>query len=202
MPKLQTACAECDLLLTLPELEEGQRADCPRCGCLISELPRDAIHRALACAIAAFILLVVSLLYPFLSFGSKGLEAVMTLPQAALTIFDEGNILLAATIFVLIIGAPFALLAAIFGLTVPMLLGLKVAWLREVGRAVFVLSEWSMVEVFIIGVIVSLVKIAKLATVVIGLSFWSYILFTVFLIAALAQLDRWQIWQKIEEQSA
>jgi paraquat-inducible protein A len=55
-----------------------------------------------------------------------------------------------------------------------------------------------MVEVFIIGVIVSLVKIAKMATVTLGLSFWGYVAFSILFTMAIASLDRYQLWEEIE----
>jgi paraquat-inducible protein A len=54
------------------------------------------------------------------------------------------------------------------------------------------------VEVFVVGTIVSLVKIAKLATVILGLSFWAYVAFAICLTAALSGLDRLQVWAAIE----
>ena len=66
----------------------------------------------------------------------------------------------------------------------------------------FSLNNWAMVEVFVVGVIVSLVKIAKLATVVLGLSFWAYIACALCLTAAFSGLDRLQVWQAIEELGA
>ena len=198
MSRRETACHECDLLLTVPPINEGQRADCPRCGGLITARPRQGIERGMSFAIAACVFLVVSLSFPFLSFSSSGLEVVMTLPQAALTIYEEKDLVLAGIILVLIIGLPASLLVAILMLTMPLVLGWRVSWLKGTGRFVFTVTEWNMVEVFIIGVIVSLVKIAKLATVVLGLSFWAYIVFTLCVIAALSGLDRYEVWSRIE----
>lgn len=174
---------------------------CPRCGGLISSRPKQGMQRALAFTIAAIIFLVISLLYPFLSFSSSGVESVMTLTEASFTIYQEDSPFLAAIIFITIIGAPGLLLVALLALTLPIVLDKRAPWLPIVGRAVFTLSEWNMVEVFIIGVIVSLVKIAKLATVVLGLSFWAYIVFTICMVAALSGLDRWQVWHEIEARS-
>ena len=60
----------------------------------------------------------------------------------------------------------------------------------------------SIVEVFIIGVIVSLVKIGAMATVVIGLSFWAYAAFTICFTVAVANLDCYQCWEHIERLGA
>jgi paraquat-inducible protein A len=54
-----------------------------------------------------------------------------------------------------------------------------------------------MAEVFIISVIVSLVKIAAMADVQLGIAFWSYILFTLCLTKALANTDRFILWRTI-----
>jgi paraquat-inducible protein A len=55
-----------------------------------------------------------------------------------------------------------------------------------------------MVEVFIIGVIVSLVKIAAMATVVVGLAFWAYAAFTLCFTVTIGSLDRYQCWEHLE----
>jgi paraquat-inducible protein A len=55
-----------------------------------------------------------------------------------------------------------------------------------------------MVEVFVIGVLVSLVKIGAMATVVLGISFWAYVGFAVCFTASLSSLDRLQMWREIE----
>jgi paraquat-inducible protein A len=51
-------------------------------------------------------------------------------------------------------------------------------------------------------VIVSLVKIAAMATVVLGISFWAYAAFSILFTFAVASLDRYQCWQLIEELEA
>ena len=61
------------------------------------------------------------------------------------------------------------------------------------------MNSWSMVEVFVIGVIVSLVKIGAMATVVLGIAFWAYAAFALCFTAALTNLDRVQLWERIEE---
>ena len=63
---------------------------------------------------------------------------------------------------------------------------------------IFQWQGWAMAEVFIIGVIVSLVKLAMMATVVLGASFWSYGAFTICLILALSTLDRYRCWADID----
>ena len=59
-----------------------------------------------------------------------------------------------------------------------------------------------MSEVFIIGVIVSLVKLASMATITLGLAFWAYVGFALCFTAAVASLDQHDLWDAIEEVKA
>jgi paraquat-inducible protein A len=71
-------------------------------------------------------------------------------------------------------------------------------WLVPAGRLLFSLNPWSMVEVFVIGVLVSLVKIGAMATVILGISFWSYVAFALCFIGTFTNLDRFSMWRRIE----
>ena len=90
------------------------------------------------------------------------------------------------------------IIATVVALVVPLWAGHPRPWLVPLGRVLFFLDPWSMVEVFVIGVIVSLVKIGAMATVVLGISFWAYVAFALCFAAMLVNLDRVQIWREIE----
>ena len=66
-------------------------------------------------------------------------------------------------------------------------------------RWLFRITHWSMVEVFLIGVLVSLIKIAAMADVIPGISFWAYILFSIAVTYVLSQVDRVQLWRWVNQ---
>lgn len=192
------ACHGCDLLVDVVDLQHGDRAYCPRCGHFLTRYRVDATSRVLAFSLASMILLVVSLSYPFLSFGASGLESVMTLGATPGSLWDYGMHVLAIMVaaFIILIPAFILLLAVAIGL--PLSIGWNAPWLRAAAKLVFELETWAMVEVFIIGVIVSLVKIAAMATVVLGISFWAYAAFSICFTLTMINLDRYQCWEMIE----
>lgn len=199
MPEIQnTACLECDLMIELDGLESGQRARCPRCDHLLTWNDREATNRALAYALAAAVLLVMANSFPFLELHASGLEKVMTIPQVGAQLYQSDRVVLAGMVLGPIAVLPAVMLASMIVLLVPLRRGARASWLVPTGRLLFALNPWSMVEVFIIGVLVSLVKIGAMATVVIGISFWAYIAFVLCFIAAVGSLDRFQIWREIE----
>jgi paraquat-inducible protein A len=122
----------------------------------------------------------------------------MTLPRTAVQLYSDGYATLAVLVLGPIVGIPALMLATMLAMLVPIRRRIRVPWLVPAGRFLFLLGPWSMVEVFIIGVLVSLVKIAAMASVVLGISFWAYVGFAVCFTASLSSLDRFEMWREIE----
>ncbi len=194
----RVACSSCDLVFDLSGLVDGETARCTRCGNFLTTYHADLLDRLLTYSLAALVLLLFSCSYPFMSFSRSGLASEMTLPQTAIALWDYGMPILAVMIGAFIILVPGVMLALVFLLAWLLKRQRPSGLLVPIGRVLFSLEVWSMVEVFLVGVLVSLVKIAKLATVILGISFWAYILFVIVFTMTLASLDRYQCWQRIE----
>jgi len=196
---IQLGCLECDLLVSVDALSPGERGRCPRCNHLLTENTADSIVRSLAFALAAACLLALALSFPFLTLKERGIEQVMTIPGSAVQLWTGGYPPIAVLVMGPIVGIPGLLLAGLVALLLPLRRGTRARWLVPTGRFIFFLNPWSMVEVFVIGVIVSLVKIGSMATVILGVAFWAYAAFALCFIAAFTNLDRVQLWERIEE---
>lgn len=199
---LRIGCIECDLLVSVGPLQPRERAKCPRCGHLLTENNPEGIVRSLAFAIAAMVLLALAMAFPFLSLQASGIEQVMTLPGSAVQLWQGGYPPIAVLVMGPIIGIPAIMLLTLVALLLPISRDQRATWLVPTGRILFFLNPWGMVEVFVIGVIVSLVKIGAMATVILGISFWAYAAFALCFIAAWTNLDRVQLWERIEELQA
>lgn len=197
----RAACIECDLLVEIADLDPGERACCPRCGHIITRQAENSLDRCLAYSIAAAVLLIMSNAFPFLSLQASGLEKVMTLPNSAVELYNDGYASLAVLVLGPIVGIPGIMLLTLIVLLVTLRTHGHADWLVPAGRMVFFLNPWSMAEVFVIGVLVSLVKIGAMATVIPGISFWAYIGFTLCFTASLSNLDRYEFWRYIEAET-
>lgn len=196
------ACHGCDLLVNVEALKHGESASCPRCGHFLTKLRSDAFSRVLAYAVSGLILLVLANSFSFLSFASSGLESVITLRQTPGAVWNYGMPAVAVMVAAFIIVIPAVILVLLLLLCIPLQLGRYRPWLVPVARWIFIGQNWAMVEVFIIGVIVSLVKIAAMATVVLGISFWAYAGFSICFTLAVSNLDKYQCWERIEQLGA
>lgn len=192
------ACPSCDLLYDVAGLRDGEKASCSRCGDFLTRMRSDGFIKLQSYAIAGLVSLMIGCAFPFLSFKSSGLESVMTLPQMVIQLYEQGRPDLAFLVAAFIIALPAAVLVLLLVLSTCIIRQRYYAWMVPVTRLVFHMQSWSMVEVFFIGVLVSLVKIGHMATVVIGLSFWGYGAFSLLFIFAIASLDRLQYWNELD----
>lgn len=185
-------------MFDVSDLEDGETARCSRCGHFLTRYHADELSRVMAFAVSALILLALACSFPFMEFRASGLESLMTLPQAALELWRNGMPDLAFLVAAFIILIPAAVLILIVILVGALMMQRQYTFLPTLGRLVFTLQSWSMVEVFFIGVLVSLVKLAGMATVVLDISFWAYAAFSIVFALAVSNLDRFQCWRRIE----
>jgi len=64
------------------------------------------------------------------------------------------------------------------------------------------LRDWNMIEVFMIGILVALVKLLKMATIVPGIALWSFLAMIFIITGALASIDGRVIWRRLTGASA
>jgi len=192
------ACPSCDYLADISGLKHGEKASCSRCGHLLTVYQADGISRVLSYTFSALILLLLANCYPFLSFKAAGLDSVVTLPSTVLALYLDGMPMLALLVAGFIVLLPFLLMSLVLLLCIPLYFQRPASWLVVTGRLIFAVQNWCMVEVFLIGVIVSLVKISAMADVVLGISFWAYSGFSICFTLSLTNLDRLQSWRAIE----
>ncbi len=192
------ACHECDLLQYSIALPDDTVAKCPRCEGVLYRHRRNSTDRTLALAIAGLLLFVVANSYPFLAFRMQGKMVQTTLASGVLDLHDQGMTALAILVLVTSILAPFAELVGLLWVLAPLRMRRRAWGAISVFRFLRRIQVWSMMEVFMLGVLVSLVKLADMAEIVPGLALWSFALLIVVLAAASASMDARDIWRRLE----
>ncbi|MDX5502770.1 MAG: paraquat-inducible protein A, partial [Halomonas sp.] len=166
------ACHECDWLVALPPLRPGQQADCPRCGHTLVTRHHRPAQRSMALAMAAMVALLLAISFPFVSFSVGGLGNRIELTQTATTLIGFDQPLVAIAVIMTIAVLPGLYLLGVMWLQLGLLQGQPLPASRGIARTLAHLNPWMMADVFIIGALVSLIKVADLAQIELGLSFW------------------------------
>jgi paraquat-inducible protein A len=193
------ACHDCDLLQRIPFLPEGSEVRCRRCGTVLLADKPKSFQRPLALLFTAVLLFVMFNAFPFLTFKKGGLEHQTHVITGIRQLADQGMEALAALVAVNLIIVPgLHLLAALYVL-VPVSLNRQVPGMFRVFRCLSLLQPWHMVEIFMLGVLVSMVKLAKMAQIVPGVAVYSLTAFIFVMAAATAAVDPHAIWERWEE---
>jgi paraquat-inducible protein A len=188
------ACHECDLLQREGRLPAGGKALCARCGATLYRSHPHSVERTLALALAAGVLFAVANLFPIVSLELQGQRTDATLFGAVHALHGQGMDLVAALVFVTALAMPALQLAALCYLLLPLRLGRAPPRVGPVFRALQAARPWCMVEVFMLGVLVSLVKLAHLASIVPGVALWSFGGLMLLLAAVAASFDPRRLW--------
>ena len=193
-----TACHDCDLLSRVPELPEGTSAWCTRCGALLRRRRRNSIERTLALTVAASVLWVVANAFPFLSFEMQGRVTQTTLASGVFDLWEQGVVAVAVLVGFTAVLAPAVQLGLLLYVLLPVHLG-RVPWqMHRMFRLLRRIQPWSMMEVFLVGILVAVVKLVDLAEVVPGLALWAFGGLIVVLAGALSTLDPEAVWERLE----
>ena len=193
------ACHECDLLHQVQPLPDGGAARCVRCDALLYYQKKDSLDRTLSLTIAGLVLFIVANTLPFLAMKSKGLVRETTLITGVKGLYLQGMEALALLVFLTTILVPLVQIAGMLYVLVPLKVNRVPRHLALVFRFIRSLQPWAMMEVFMIGILVSMVKLGKMASIVPGLALFSFVVLIFVLAGSAASLDPRIVWDRLGE---
>ncbi|CAG9414946.1 membrane integrity-associated transporter subunit PqiA [Providencia alcalifaciens] len=196
-PHEHVLCPQCDMMVAVPELEQGNKATCPRCETTLISKWRYPYRQPAAYAFSALVMLVIACLFPFVKMSAAGIENEISIFQIIEIIMGTRYSGLALFFFL------FSLIIPAFCMVTIILLGLRVHLPKSIKvlitRILFQMKSWCMAEIFLAGVLVSFVKLIAYGDIGIGMSFLPYCAFCMMQVRAFQCLDRHWLWNKIED---
>lgn len=193
------ACHDCDLLHRLQQMPPGGVARCRRCGAILYSKKPNSLNRTLALNLAGLILFVVCNTHPFLTLKSGALAQETTLITGIRELYAQGMEPLAGVVFITSILVPLIQIAGMLYILVPLKFN-RLPWkLAPIFRFIRRMQPWSMMEVYMLGILVSLVKLAKLANIVPGIAIYAFMALIFVLAGAAATMDPHLVWEKLGE---
>lgn len=191
-PDLETACLYCDATYPIDPLAANQVAKCRCCGATLYHGKTD-MSEALIYAVAGLICFICANGFPFLSITIAGEPATASIVSSVGTLATHGMYLLAMFVFFLIILFP----ALYLGGVIWVIQRARQGVITRLSRFVGFLSPWNMIEVYMLGVIVSLVKLYDIGSVTIQPGFWFFSVLIFCSIASSVRFDLQAITQQL-----
>ena len=193
-----SACHFCDTLHESSAVSEGAAAHCVRCGVVLYQNRPASLVRATAFSLAALFLMILVHVFPFLTMDAASMRRNLTLMGAAAALIEEDSPILGVSIILFTIVTPLVLAGGMMYVCAPLMIGRAAPGAFSVAKWMYRCEPWNMVEVFLLGVLVSLMKLAKVADVHFGLGFWAFAGVMLCMAGAVAGIDRDELWDRLE----
>jgi len=192
-------CHACDLVHRREALPDGARGRCVRCHAELYRTHAATVDAAVALALTAGVLLLLSNAYPLVELQLNGATRQTTLVGAAVGLYRQGYAPIAALVLSTTVLIPGFQIASLLYVLVPLRSRRRAAGRNELFRALSRLRPWAMSEVFMLGALVALVKLAAMARVVPGIALFAYgtLMLTLSGLAALTPTE--QLWRWAED---
>jgi paraquat-inducible protein A len=192
------ACHDCDLIHHIKPLPAKGVALCTRCGAVLHRHKPNSLDRTLAFVVASLILFILANSFPFLGLKIGAQIRQTTLITGIHELYVQGMQIIAVLVLLTTVLVPLTQMICIFYILLPLKFGRPSKRLPRVLRFLQAIQPWGMMEVFMVGILVSLVKLAKMAKVIPGISLYSFLALIFVLAAMTVSLDSHLIWKKWE----
>ncbi len=185
---------------TCGKVSRIELGDCPRCGSTLHIRKENSIQRTVALMLAAAALYIPANMLPVMTITELGDVQPTTIVAGMLQFWRSGAYPIALVIFTASILIPLLKIIALTWLCLaatgklkpsPAMLG-KVYWFTEL------LGRWSMVDIFVVGILVALVQLGNYMTISVGpgaLAFAGVVVLTMF--SAMSFEPR-LLWDRLE----
>ncbi|SUO97853.1 Inner membrane protein yebS [Suttonella ornithocola] len=172
-PKL-IACPYCDVLYKRPlYLARNEKLTCKCCGSTMID-GRANFYQAFIYALTALILFVIANAFPFITLSLQGEITTISVFSSVQSLFNNGLPILALLVMLFVIIMPLWYLTAVLWIIV----SFRYQFLNTLSRRflhwMHYMAPWNMLEVYLVGVVVTLVKIMQMASVQFDKGFWAF----------------------------
>lgn len=191
-------CEHCDVVYERADLVRKQTALCVRCGAELYRGPTVQLQTMLALVVTSLVVFGIANVYPLVAMDMNGVENRSTLLGSVFAAWNTGvgaiAMLAALTVFVFPL-AQIVLLGYLLGSL--LVLHREPRGFVDIMHALRQMRPWSMVEVYLIGALVAVVKIAGMADVHAEPGLYALGVLT-FLLAVINAFDLRLLWEARE----
>jgi len=192
------ACPQCDLLLARIEPKPGKRARCPRCGYILASSSDSPVTTTLLLCLTGIILYFPAILSPILSMDLLWMKQSGTILESVAGLFKADYPLVSLAVLLMVVVFPALLLASLGAVALAIRLRRVSRGTARLFRLALALEEWTMVDVFLIGVLVMIFKMTGSVEIQFGGGFLSCMALALTMISLSTVCDHRLFWRRID----
>lgn len=193
-----TACPDCDLLLSAAKSHPGYSSICPRCGAKLRFQPLQSVSKTLGLSITALLLYLPAMLMPLITFETFGFSDSANIIESILNFYQNKYYFVSLMILLSAVIFPLLLFVTIFIISLCLYLKRFPSYLSSLFKLHLHLEEWAMVEVYLIGILVTIIKMGDGSDVYYHSGLFCFAILVLMSSAISLAVDRQLFWQLIE----
>lgn len=196
------SCHDCHLLTRMPQISRHQAAYCPRCGGELHQRKPNSIRRTWALVLAAMVFYIPANVLPMTITSALGTVQADTIMSGVIYFMHHGSWEIALVIFTASIFVPFMKFMVLIYLLLSV--QFRSVWRPKDRTVLYRMTEavgrWSMVDIFVVTILIALVKLGVLANIEAGPAAIYFASVVVITMVAAESFDPRLIWDALEEQ--
>lgn len=192
------ACHRCDLLVNKITIPQGAAAKCPRCGGMLYHNKKDPLNRSLALAFTGLIFVIPANLLPILSMNMIGRKQEGIIISGVVELMKTGFVEVGVLVFLFAIAIPMLqlMLIAVVVMCIKFDSGLTIA--IKLFKIQVKLRPWSMVEIYLLGTLLTCLKLMDDAKVTFESGFFALVGLLLMSMLSAITLDTAYVWNKLD----
>jgi paraquat-inducible protein A len=183
---------------TCTALNEEDRSNCRRCDSPVHTRIPNSIERTVALLIASIVLYIPANIYPIMITEQQGVATESTIIGGVILLWGMGSYAVALVIFIASVLVPIAKILSLAALCVTVRKKHTKSRKQrtQMYRITEIIGKWSMVDVFVVAILVALIQITGILVISPGgaaLAFAAMVIVTMF---AAEEFDPRLIWDQ------
>jgi paraquat-inducible protein A len=187
-------CHKCFTLHKKMPIHDGAKACCSECGAILYRYDTRLVDYGLSLSITGLIFFFLANIFPLVEVDILGSGQQITILKTIYSLFENGFYIVGIFCTFLIFIFPLLVFLTNTILFLLFKLGRGVALSKRLLLLLRLVSTWSMLDIFLISIMVALVKLIGYAQIHMGIAFWSLAIFVLIDIYIVKRVDLSELW--------
>ena len=189
-------------MLQLPLIEPGQVSACPRCHTTIYSPLANSVDKTLALSLTGLILFVPAIFMPLLTLKTFGLSEHGSIFDGVISLINHDYYFVAIMVLLTSVLLPLLKLGLLFSVSLAAKYSHRSLWCVRAFRLLHHLDEWAMLDIYLIALLVTIIKVYDMAEIRYELGSWCFVAVVSLTIFSSSVLDKHLFWQLLDTRTS
>ena len=187
-------CHQCFTLHQEVPITDGSKACCKECGTVLYRYDSRLAEHGIALSLSALIFFIVANFFPLVKIEILGHEQFITITKMIFSLFENGFFIVGLILSFLLLIFPLMIIVIYILLFILLYFAKGQQLTKDLLILLADILPWSMMDIFLVSILVALVKLIGYAQIHMGIAFWALFVFVLLDIYITKNIHISEIW--------